>query len=111
MPASVSGKPQKTTKAASSEDYGDDVDDGSLDPRLRTCLTKMDWVKPDKNAKNKVHMRVPLKIVITGVFMGITRDSIELLVEELGGKKVGSVSGLTDYLITGYKLEDGRDFT
>ena len=71
----------------------------------------MDWVKPDKNAKNKVYMRVPLKIVITGVFMGITRDSIELLVDELGGKKVGSVSGLTDYLITGYKLEDGRDFT
>ena len=29
----------------------------------------------------------------------------------MGGRKTGSVSGKTDYLITGYKLEDGREVT
>ena len=80
-----------------------------MDPRLRTCLTKEDWVGTKKNGFN--WERRPLNMCVTGVFMGITRDSIELLIEELGGKKQSGISGKTDYLITGYKLEDGRDFT
>jgi len=31
------------------------------------------------------------------------------MITQHGGRKTGSVSGKTDYLIAGYKLEDGRE--
>jgi len=52
-----------------------------------------------------------LTIVVSGVFIGITRDEIENLVTKFGGRKTGSISGKTDYLIIGHKLEDGREVT
>jgi len=33
------------------------------------------------------------------------------MILEMGGRKTGSVSGKTNYLIVGYKLEDGREVT
>ena len=33
------------------------------------------------------------------------------MIAEYGGRCTGSISGKTDYLITGYKLEDGREVT
>ena len=33
------------------------------------------------------------------------------MITEYGGRCTGSVSGKTDYLIAGYKLEDGREVT
>ena len=50
-----------------------------------------------------------LTIVVTGVFNTISRDKIVELITDYGARNTGSVSGRTDYLIAGFKLEDGRD--
>ena len=47
--------------------------------------------------------------MLTGVFEAITRDEISDLIKNKGGKCTGSVSGKTNYLIAGAKLEDGRE--
>lgn len=52
-----------------------------------------------------------LTIVVTGVFQSVTREQIEGLITECGGRKTGSVSGKTNYLVAGHKLEDGREVT
>ena len=52
-----------------------------------------------------------LTIVVTGVFNAISRDKIVELITKYGARNTGSVSGKTDYLIAGYKLEDGREVT
>ena len=52
-----------------------------------------------------------LTIVVSGVFQSVTRDQIENMVTEYGGRKTGSVSGKTNYLIVGHKMEDGREVT
>ena len=52
-----------------------------------------------------------LTIVVSGVFNDISRDRLELMIAEYGGRCTGSVSGKTDYLITGFKMEDGREVT
>ena len=48
---------------------------------------------------------------MSGVFNDITREKLESMITEYGGRCTGSVSGKTDYLIAGYKLEDGREVT
>jgi NAD-dependent DNA ligase len=48
-------------------------------------------------------------MVVTGQFMNISRNEIEDLIVAKGGKKTSAVSGKTNYLVAGYKLEDGRD--
>ena len=52
-----------------------------------------------------------LTIVVTGVFEIISRDDLVAFIKEKGGKNTSAVSGRTDYLIAGHKLEDGRDAT
>ena len=52
-----------------------------------------------------------LTIVVTGVFSSISREKIVEMLTEYGARNTGSVSGRTDYLISGSKLEDGRDAT
>ena len=52
-----------------------------------------------------------LTIVVSGVFNDITREKLESMIVDYGGRCTGSVSGKTDYLIIGYKLEDGREVT
>ena len=71
---------------AEDQDEGEEKDDGPL----ATCLNG-------------------LTIVVTGVFQSITRDQVETFIKEHGGRNTGSVSGKTDYLIAGHKLEDGRE--
>lgn len=39
---------------------------------------------------------------------GIDRDTASKVIANHGGKCTGSISGKTDYLIIGEKLEDGR---
>jgi NAD-dependent DNA ligase len=39
----------------------------------------------------------------------VTREQIEDWIVEFGGRKTGSVSGKTDYLVAGHKLDDGRE--
>ena len=49
--------------------------------------------------------------VLTGIFENISRDRLEAFIIELGGRVTSAVSGKTTYLITGHKLEDGREVT
>ena len=50
-----------------------------------------------------------LSFVCTGVFDIISRDGLVQFIKDKGGKSPGSVSGKTNYLIAGSKLEDGRE--
>lgn len=52
-----------------------------------------------------------LTIVLTGVFQELGREKLENFINTHGGRCTGSVSGKTNYLITGHKLEDGREVT
>jgi NAD-dependent DNA ligase len=47
--------------------------------------------------------------VCTGQFDDITRPALEQFLKDKGAKVTGGVSGKTNYLIVGSKLEDGRD--
>ena len=66
-------------------------------------------MKDESSSKAKPQCLEGLTIVCSGVFNEISRDKLEQLIAEHGGRCTGSVSGKTDYLITGYKLEDGRE--
>lgn len=50
-----------------------------------------------------------LTIVLSGMFESISRDKLEEFMREKGARVTGSVSGKTDMLVIGYKLEDGRN--
>jgi BRCT domain type II-containing protein len=50
-----------------------------------------------------------LTFVLTGVFDVISRDKLEEFIVKHGGRCTTGVSGKTNYLIAGYKLEDGRE--
>lgn len=52
-----------------------------------------------------------LTVVLTGVLQAGDRDSIDNMLKSLGARVTGSISGKTDYLIAGDKLEDGRPGT
>lgn len=52
-----------------------------------------------------------LTIVVSGIFNEVSRERLEEMIAEYGGRCTGSVSGKTDYLVTGYKMEDGREVT
>jgi replication factor C subunit 1 len=47
--------------------------------------------------------------VLTGTFETISRDNLGKFIEEKGGFNKQGVSGKTNYLIIGNKLEDGRE--
>jgi replication factor C subunit 1 len=49
--------------------------------------------------------------VLSGIFESISRERLEPFLIELGGRVTSAVSGKTDYLIIGHKLEDGREVT
>ena len=50
-----------------------------------------------------------MTIVLTGVMSVIGREKLEYFINSHGGRCTGSISGKTDYLITGTRLEDGRE--
>jgi len=52
-----------------------------------------------------------LTFVISGEFESVSRPKLEQLIKEKGGRVTSAVSGKTDYLLIGYKLEDGREVT
>lgn len=45
---------------------------------------------------------------MTGVFENITREKLEYFIKSNDGRLASSVSGKTDYLITGKLLDDNR---
>ncbi len=42
--------------------------------------------------------------MISGKFIGISRDELKKRIEQNGGKSVGSVSGKTNYLVAGEEM-------
>ena len=48
---------------------------------------------------------------MTGVFENITREKLEYFIKSNDGRLASSVSGKTDYLITGKLLDDNRPVT
>ena len=71
----------------------------------------MDAVNDDKEDEGDKTCLEGLTIVVSGMFDSITREKLVELIGEYGGRCTGSVSGKTDYLIVGHKLEDGREVT
>ncbi|GIX62238.1 replication factor C subunit 1, putative [Babesia caballi] len=74
---------------------------------------------PTRRAKKKQPTDSPpsdgkvtgMRFVFTGVLEAIDRDSVLQLVRDLGGFPISGVSGKTNYLVCGAKLEDGRAYT
>jgi replication factor C subunit 1 len=64
------------------------------------------FLKKDDKGKAK-----PLTFVITGVLESLERGAMKALIEACGGRVTGSVSGRTNYLVSGKMLEDGRACT
>ena len=52
-----------------------------------------------------------LTFVISGEFESISRSKLDELIKAKRGVTRSAISGKTDYLIVGYKLEDGREVT
>jgi NAD-dependent DNA ligase len=50
-----------------------------------------------------------LTFVVSGAFENISRNDLESFIVAKGGKLTGSVSGKTNYLVVGHKMDDGRD--
>jgi len=65
--------------------------------------------KADEDEKPQV--LAGLTIVVSGVFNEVSREKLEAIISAYGARVTGSVSGKTDYLVTGYKLEDNREVT
>mmetsp|Transcript_12922 Transcript_12922/g.23961 ORF Transcript_12922/g.23961 Transcript_12922/m.23961 type:complete len:823 (+) Transcript_12922:176-2644(+) len=79
------------------------VDSSTPVKKSRTTKAAASPSKPDPE--------FPLKgvtFVVTGEFHNATKDSIKDDIMGLGGRMTTAVSGKTNYLIAGHKLEDGR---
>jgi BRCT domain type II-containing protein len=50
-----------------------------------------------------------LTFVLSGVFQEMGRERLESFICEHGGRCTSAISGKTNYLVIGYKLEDGRE--
>ncbi|MDR0969916.1 MAG: NAD-dependent DNA ligase LigA [Lentimicrobiaceae bacterium] len=48
-------------------------------------------------------------IVVSGTFEHFSRDEIKLLIENLGGKNVGSISSKTDYVVAGENMGPAKN--
>lgn len=57
------------------------------------------------------HCLEGMTIVLTGEFESISRPKLEEFIKEKGGRCTSAVSGKTNILVIGYKLEDGREVT
>ena len=87
----------------------------SITPEKKS-LTSNSTNKPKSDSKSKSPTPIPsitgplnkLTFVITGLLDTVDRDTLMDIIKAEGGKVTGNVSGRTDYLIVGSKLEDGR---
>ena len=52
----------------------------------------------DESKESKPQCLEGLTIVVSGIFNEISREKLEMLIAEYGGRCTGSVSGKTDYL-------------
>lgn len=76
-------------------------------PKPKATKSKQDTKKEASNTQSLENKT----FVITGLLHSFSRETLTDLIKELGGKVTGNVSKKTAYLIHGYKLEDGREYT
>eukprot|EP00923_Selenidium_pygospionis_P023533 GHVN01040997.1.p1 GENE.GHVN01040997.1~~GHVN01040997.1.p1 ORF type:complete len:486 (+),score=119.89 GHVN01040997.1:29-1486(+) len=122
----ISNEPSETT----TEDHQDDDEDrpqpkkrrlpssvsGQSPPAItkkanRTSLTSTPKPKAKSSQAPSSSFGLPfegIKIVFTGVTDQMSRDEIEAKAKSLGAQVMTGVSGKTNYLVTGSRLEDGR---
>jgi len=67
-----------------------------------------DTIEDKKSVKNCLE---GMTIVLSGEFKTVTRPKLEEQLRDMGAKVTSAVSGKTDCLVVGYKLEDGREVT
>ncbi|GBE59461.1 replication factor C subunit [Babesia ovata] len=126
----VDVKPEVTTKSALTKPEA-----GHVEPTLSSSYGASDLfgdnevfssssnssaaASPVRRAKKTTTVDAPvpegevdgMRFVFTGVLEAIDRDAVLQLVRKIGGIPVSGVSGKTNYLVCGEKLEDGRPYT
>ena len=88
--------------AQSVVDYFNDDKNLQLIERLKGHGLQM-AISKDKQ-ENRTDKLKGLSIIISGTFQKLSRDKIKELIEQNGGKNVGSISKKTNYLIAGDKI-------
>ena len=83
-------------------DYFKDENNLQLIERLKGHGLQM-AISKDKQ-ESKTDKLKGLSIIISGTFQKLSRDEIKELIEQNGGKNVGSISKNTNYLIAGDKI-------
>jgi DNA ligase (NAD+) len=73
--------------------------------RLRDSGLQMTIADTDTSASNTLEGK---SFVVSGVFQAYSRDQIKKLIEQHGGKHVGSISSRTDYVLAGEKMGPGK---
>ena len=76
------------------------------DERNRTLVNRLmeyglQMSVPEEKLANRSEKLKGLSIVISGTFAKHSRDEYKAMIEQHGGKNSGSVSGKTDYILTG----------
>ncbi|MDD4591504.1 MAG: NAD-dependent DNA ligase LigA [Parabacteroides sp.] len=83
-------------------DYFADERNRILISRLKEYGLRMSVAKDDfENQSDKLK---GLSIVISGTFSKYSRDDYKVMIEQHGGKNMGSVSGKTDYILAGENM-------
>jgi len=83
-------------------DYFADERNRILLSRLKEYGLQMSVAKDDfENQSDKLK---GLSIVISGTFSKYSRDDYKVMIEQHGGKNLGSVSGKTDYILAGENM-------
>jgi len=82
-------------------DYFNDLSSIQIVDRLKNAGLKFE-IHEDSNFKQSQLLQDKL-FVVSGVFT-ISRDELKLMIEQNGGKNVGSISSKTDFVVAGDKM-------
>lgn len=113
-PSQVKSSPLKTKAATPIKSKP--IQTSPLKKRVATPIKSNDTNGNKSNSKSSIAVEVTnrklvldnQKVVVTGVFQSMSREEVEDLVKQHGGKVSSAVSGKTDFLVAGERLEDGR---
>lgn len=86
----------------------EELDDFNLDDELEAAIDEDVEMKDERDNNPFLDEKT---IVISGIFDGISRAKLEEYCTQKGARVTGSVSGKTDLLVVGWKMEDGREIT
>ena len=84
--------------AANIVDYFNDMYNLDIINRLRNAGVQMESLEDNTPTSNKLEGK---SIVVSGVFAQHSRDEYKALIEQHGGKNVGSISGKTSFILAG----------